>query len=67
MFVINAAISNSAIITVTTMVVSKLPRQQGRQKRVWIPEETIFSGPQQRAEELKIFTPNRKLWLSLAV
>jgi hypothetical protein len=44
MFVLIAAISNLAKITVNTMVVSKLHFRQGSQKRVWIPVEKIFLG-----------------------
>jgi len=47
MFFINAAISNLAINTVTAVVVSNLPRQQGRQKQVSVPVENFFSGTQQ--------------------
>jgi hypothetical protein len=60
MFVINAEIGNLVIITVTTMLVSNLPRRQGRQKRVSVLVEKILSGSQQEADRLKIFTPNRK-------
>jgi hypothetical protein len=58
MFVLIAANSNLAIITVTTMVVSKLHFRHGQQKRVWVPVEKIFSGLQQVKDELKIFTSN---------
>jgi len=42
MFAINATISNLAIITVTTMLDSKLPRRQGRQKRVSVIVKKIL-------------------------
>ena len=39
MSIINAAISNLAIITVTTIVVSKLPCRQDSRNRVWFRVE----------------------------
>ena len=45
MFAINATISNLAIITLTTMLVSNLPRRQGRQKRDSVPVEKFFLDP----------------------
>ena len=45
MIVINATISNLVIITVTTMVVSNLPRRQGRQKQFSVPVENCFLVP----------------------
>jgi hypothetical protein len=66
MFVTYATISNLVIITVTTMVFSNLPCQQGRQKRVLFPVEKVVLGLQQGADGLKIFTPNRKHLLSIA-
>jgi len=53
MFVINAEISNLAIINLTTMLVSNLPRRQGLQKRVSVLVEKNFSGPQQGADGQK--------------
>jgi hypothetical protein len=53
MFVINAVISNLAIIIVTAMLVSNLPRLQGSQKRVSVLVENIFSGHMQGANGLK--------------
>ena len=66
MFVINTAISNLAIITATTVVVSKLLCRQGRQKRVLVPVEYFFCEID-GAGLLQILTPNRKYWLANAV
>jgi hypothetical protein len=56
MFAINATISNLAIITVTTMLVSNLPRRQGRQKRVSVPVEKFFWIPVRGGRTKNLYT-----------
>jgi hypothetical protein len=59
MFAINATISNLAIITVATMVVSKLPLRQGRQKRVLV--ENFFWIPARGGRTKNLYTKSETL------
>jgi hypothetical protein len=61
MFAINATISNLAIITVATMVVSKLPLRQGRQKRVSVPVENFFWIPARGGRTKNFYTKSETL------
>jgi len=61
MFAINATISNLAINTVATMVDSKLPLRQGRQKRVSVPVENFFWIPAMGGRTKNLYTKSETL------
>ena len=61
MFAINATISNLAIITVTTMLDSNLPRRQGRQKRVSVIVEKKFWSPARGGRARNLYTKSKSL------
>jgi hypothetical protein len=65
MFVINATISNLAIITMTTVVITTFPVARDAKNGVRYLCKSFFLTPN-KADGLKIFTPNLKHKLALA-